>query len=429
MFTTASFSGHRRDGDKNPSDWTDVGGWFGGMFGGRSSSGIVVTRERALALASFRACVTLLAESVAQLPCELYERTEDGGRKKATGHPLYDVIRHCPNQQNTAFEFYEQCQGSYELEGNDYSLINRDGNGNVSELIPINPNKCQVLIGSDGLTYYRMLEGGEVLSRRYVHHVRGFTLDGHLGLSPLQTNRDTIGLAAATDDHAAAVFNRGATMSGVLERPLEAPKIKTQAGVDRLIDKFTERHGGGLRNAFSVALLQDGMSYKQLSMDNEKAQLIESRNLGAIEICRLYRIPGHMVGVMEKSTAWGTGIEQLGMAFVIYTLLARLRRREQAMMRDLLNTKDRQKYYIEFNVSSLMRGDQKTRYEAYAIGRQWGWLSVNDILRMENLPPIASGNTYLTPLNMVDSDIAAKMQEVKPEVRAEVEALLQSEIK
>ena len=152
---------------------------------------------------------------------------------------------------------------------------------------------------------------------------------------------------------------------------------------------------------FSVALLQEGMSYKQLSQDNEKAQLLQSRQWGVEEVCRLYKIPPHMVQMLAKAT--NNNIEHQGLQFVMYTLLAWLKRHEGAMQRDLLLPSERRDLYIEFNVSGLLRGDQKSRYESYALGRQWGWLSTNDIRRMENLPPIAGGDKYLTPLNMVDS--------------------------
>tara|TARA_Y100000034_G_scaffold130661_1_gene189603 strand:+ start:1100 stop:2362 length:1263 start_codon:yes stop_codon:yes gene_type:complete len=375
--------------------------WISSMASRQSSAGVMVNSENAMGVAAFRACVTLLAESVAQLPCELYRRTENGGRERATDHPVYKLIHSTPNRKDTNFEYYEQAQGSLGVEGNHIALIERDSYGYPIELIPVNFKKVKVLKGDDGLPYYRLLDFNETLPMHMIHHVKAFSLDGYVGLSPLQTNTDTIGLTIATEQHAAAVFQRGATMSGVIERPKDAPAISDQAKVDNLLNKFTERHGGGLRNAFSVALLQEGMQYKQLAMDNEKAQLIESRGFGVIEICRLFKIPPHMVQHLDKATF--SNIEHQGLQYVIYTLLPWVKRHEAAMMRDLLLPDERNDYYIEFNISGLLRGDQKSRYEAYAIGRNWGWLSVNDIRRLENMPPIAGGDRYLTPLNMVDS--------------------------
>ncbi|GHB30528.1 portal protein [Salinicola rhizosphaerae] len=420
MFLPGMFQSARQPTQKQSSDWTS---WISGMSRTRTSAGAGVNSGNALRVGALRACVTLLAESVAQLPCELYRRTSDGGRERATGHPVYDLLHSQPNQKDSSFEYFEQGQGALGLEGNHYSLIERDGAGFPIELIPINPKKVQVLKGSDGLPYYHLVDINEVVSMRQMHHVKSFSTDGYLGISPIASNADSIGLAMSTEEHAAAVFERGATMSGVIERPREVEAIKSQEGVDRLLNKFTERHGG-LRNAFSVALLQEGMSYKQLSMDNEKAQLLESRKFSVEEICRLYKIPLHMVQLNDKSTSWGSGIESMSLGFVIYTLLPWLKRWEAAMRRDLLLASERADLYIEFNVSGLLRGDQKSRYESYAMGRQWGWLSVNDVRRLENMPPIAGGDRYLTPLNMNDSQQTQRSLNATPEQMQDIEGIL-----
>ncbi|MCJ8337582.1 MAG: phage portal protein [Pseudomonadales bacterium] len=399
----------------------DFSRWISSMSGGTSRAGMLVTRETAMANAAFHACVTLLAESVSQLPCELYRRKEDGGREKATDHPLYDVIKYKPNRKDTAFEFYEQSQGALGTEGNDYSIIERDSAGFVTELFPINPQKVRVLKGPDLLPYYDIQGIDGILPMRMVHHIKAFSFDGYVGLSPLQTNKDVIGLALATEEHASAVFSRGTTMSGVIERPEKAGTINTQEGIDRVLNSFAERNSG-LANLFSVGLLQEGMQYKQLSMDNEKAQLIQSRNFNVVDICRLFKIPPHMIQHLEKASF--NNIEHQGLQFVTNTLLPWLKRREAAMMRDLLLPGERKNLYIEFNVSSLMRGDQKSRYESYAIGRQWGFLSVNDIRRMENMPPIAGGGKYLTPLNMADSTTLQKTTDATPEQLKVIEDIL-----
>lgn len=288
--------------DKGVTARQNFTSWISSMASRQSSAGVMVNSENAMGVAAFRACVTLLAESIAQLPCELYRRTADGGRKRATDHPVYKLIHSTPNRKDTSFEYYEQAQGSLGVEGNHIALIERDSYGYPIELIPVNFKKVKVLKGNDGLPYYRLLDYNDTVPMHMIHHIKAFSIDGYVGLSPLQTNADTIGLTIATEQHAAAVFQRGATMSGVIERPKDAPAISDQAKVDNLLNKFTERHGGGLRNAFSVALLQEGMQYKQLSMDNEKAQLIESRGFGVVEICRLYKVPPHMVQQLDKAT-------------------------------------------------------------------------------------------------------------------------------
>jgi HK97 family phage portal protein len=382
---------------------------------------MLITPETAMGLSALRACVTLLAESVAQLPCVLYRRMPNGGREAAIDHPLHDILRYQPNGKDTAFEWYEQSEGMIGINGNSYSLIERSGRGDISELIPIHPDKVHVLKGPDGMPYYNIPSIGEILPMRMVHHVKSFSLDGYVGTSPIETNPDVFGLGLAVEQHAAQVFARGTTMSGVIERPNEAKAIASQEKVDAILAKWTERYSG-VKNAFSVAMLQEGMTYKQLSQDNEKAQLLQSRGYTVKEICRLYKVPPHMIQDLEKST--NNNVEHQGLQYVIYTLLAILKRREGAMMRDLLLPSERRELYIEFNVSSLLRGDQKSRYESYALGRQWGWLSVNDIRRMENLPPIPGGETYLTPLNMVDSSTVHGMQSATPQQMKEIEAIL-----
>lgn len=417
MFIPQFFRGASKPG-VNRGDWSVLGG-FGASS---SSSGIIITPETAMAMSAVRACVTLLAESVAQLPCELYRRDEKGGRIRATDHPLYDLIHSQPNKKDTSFEYYEQQQGALGIEGNSFALIERNGKGEPTELIPVNPKKVIVMKGPDAMPYYHLPDLGETLPMRMVHHVKYFSFDGYVGTSPIQTNADVLGLGLAVEQHAAQVFARGTTMSGVIERPKEAAAIKSQEAIDKLLAKWTDRYSG-VRNAFSVALLQEGMSYKQLSQDNEKAQLLESRKWSVNEICRLYKVPPHMIQLLEQST--NNNIEHQGLQYVMYTLLAWLKRHESAMMRDLLLPSERRDLYIEFNVSSLLRGDQKSRYESYALGRQWGWLSVNDIRRMENLPPIPGGETYLTPLNMVDSaKLPAGISKASPQQISEIEAIL-----
>ncbi|EAO1993185.1 phage portal protein [Salmonella enterica] len=400
------------------ANWTTV---LGGMRTGQSKAGVMVTPETALAMSAVRACVTLLAESVAQLPCELYRRDRNGGRVRATDHPLYSIVHTQPNKKDTCFDYYEQQQGVLGLEGNCYSLIDRDGKGYVTELIPVNPRKVIVLKGPDGMPYYQLPELGEILPMRLIHHVKYFSLDGYVGTSPIQTNADVLGLGLAVEQHAAQVFARGTTMSGVIERPKESGVIKSQEVIDALLAKWTDRYSG-LRNMFSVALLQDGMSYKQLSQDNEKAQLLQTRQWTVNEICRLYKVPPHMIQLLDRST--NNNIEHQGLQYVMYTLLAWLKRHESAMMRDLLLPEERSDLYIEFNVSSLLRGDQKSRYESYALGRQWGWLSVNDIRRLENMPPVAGGDTYLTPLNMVNSNLIPGLGKATTQQLHEIESIL-----
>ena len=399
---------------------------FGASRAVSAKSGIIVTPETALAQSAVYRAVTLLAESVAQLPCEVYKRHGDQ-RSKALDHPLYNILHYQPNQKDSSFEYFETAQGFLGLNGNHLALIDRNNKGEIQELIPIHRDKVQILKGKDGLPYYHLMEEKETLPMRLIHHVKAFSLDGFQGLSPLQTSADAIGLALAVEQHASSVFSNGTTLSGVIERPKEVKAIGTQDGVDKVVNSFIAKNSG-LRNMFSVAMLQEGMTYKQMAMTNEQAQLLEARKMSIADIARLYGIPLAMLG--ENAGESYKSIEQQNLNFLIFGLLPWLKRWESAMRRDLLLPSERAQYFIEFNVSGLIRGDLKTRYESYAMARQWGWLSVNDIRRLENLPPVEGGDKYITPLNMVDSksqnnqNIHTKIQSASPERIAEVEKIL-----
>ena len=389
------------------------GGWlqraFPGGFASTSSAGIRVTPEVAMSYDAVYACVTLLAESIAQLPCELYVRGKGNARDKATDHPVYQLIHNQPNSINTPFEYFEYGQGCLGMYGNHYAVKTLNRRGYPESLNHFHPDFVIPLKGKDGLLYYRLLEHNEVVPANKMLHVRGFSLNGYVGISPIQACKNTIGLGIATQSHAAKMFDRGSTISGVIERPDKREGLDQEA-VDKLLESWKQRHAG-TQNAHSVALLQEGMTFKPLNMKAEDAQLIQSRGFSVKDVCRIFKVPPHMIQDLEKSSF--NNIEHQGLQFVMYTLMSWLKRWEQSLMRDLLLPEERTKYYIEFNVAGLLRGDTKTRYEAYAIGRQWGWLCVNDIRRLENLPPIDGGDIYLNPLNMVEAGTTPTTQQIQ----------------
>lgn len=413
MFFTSLLEGNvGKVSDASSSFWR-------GLIGsaGSSSAGVRVTPESALALPVIQNCVTLLAESLAQLPLELYERQDGGQRQVAVDHPLYQVLRYQPNPFQTPYDRVELSQMSAGLRGNSYSLIDRGDDGQVRELWPLDTDKVTVLKGPDLLPYYRVAGVPDPLPMRLVHHVRWHSHNGYVGLSPMQLHADSVGLALAVRQFTGKSFANGATLSGVIERPKEVAAIKDQASIDSIVDQWGAKYSG-IDNAKKVALLQEGMTFKPVSMTNVDADLAALLKLSAVDGARIYKIPLPMVNDLDKAN-YNT-IEQLLIQFVVFALLPWAKRHEQAMMRDFLLDGDRKRYFIEFNLSGLMRGDQKSRYESYAIGRQWGWLSVNDIRRLENLPPVAGGDTYLQPLNMVAANGAAADPK-NPAVRAQLE--------
>ncbi|MGV3679680.1 MAG: phage portal protein [Acidovorax sp.] len=395
--------------------------WRGLIGSGNNSTGMRVTPETALALPILQNCVTLLAEAVAQLPCEIFQRDGDAAgtqRTPAINHPAYDVLRHCPNPFQTPYERAELLQMSAGLRGNGYEFIERDESGNVKALWPLAADKVQVLRGADLLPYYRVTGVADPLPMRLVHHVRWHSHNGYVGLSPIELHAEAVGLSQAVQKYTGKSFANGAAVSGVIERPKESPPLKAQADIDRVLDQWGAKFSG-LDNAKKVALLQEGMTFKPISWSNVDAEIVSILKLTGADLARIYKIPLPMVNDLEGAN-YNT-VEQLLIMFVVFCLLPWVKRHEQSMMRDFLLPDDRRRYYIEFNLSGLLRGDQKTRYEAYAIGRQWGWLSVNDIRRLENMPPVSGGDTYLQPLNMVDATKGVFADATNPKTRAQLE--------
>ncbi|MCO8164835.1 phage portal protein [Pseudomonas sp. 21LCFQ010] len=372
--------------------------WQSLIGSSRSSAGVKVTADSALALTVVQNCVTLLAESVAQLPLELYRRLGDGKREAAIHHPLYDVLRYQPNPWQTPYEYREYSQLAAGMRGNAFSFIERADNGAVKALYPLHNDQIQVLKGTDLLPCYR-IGGHAPLPMRLIHHVRWHTRNHYTGLSPIELHADAVGLAQAVRHYAGKSFANGTAVSGVIERPKESPAIRDMESIDRILDRWGEKFAG-IDNAKKVALLQEGMTFKPVSMNNVDSELLGIMKATGLDVARIYKIPPHMVNDLEKASY--NSLEQLLIQYVIFALMPWVKRHEQAMMRDFLLGSERKDYFIEFNLSGLLRGDQKSRYDAYAVGRQWGWLSINDIRRLENMPPVANGDSYLQPLNMVD---------------------------
>lgn len=400
------------------------GGWLSALLGSsRSDAGQVVTPASALSLTVLQNCVTLLSESIAQLPIELYERSGDD-RKPATGHPLYSILKFEPNPWQTPFEYQEQSQVAVGLRGNSYSFIDRDQDGVIRGLYPLDNEAVTVMKGSDLMPVYRVY-GADPMPQRLVHHVRWMSINGYTGLSPVMLHANAIGHAQAIQQYAGKSFMNGTALSGVIERPKDAPALKDQVSVDRITDGWNAKFGGS-GNAKKVALLQEGMTFRPLSMTNVDAVLIDALRLSSLDIARIYKIPAHMVNELERATF--SNIEHQSLQFVIYTLLPWVKRHEQAKTRDLLLPSERKQYFIEYNLSGLLRGDQASRYAAYAVGRQWGWLSINDIRRLENMPPVEGGDIYLSPMNMVDASkpqpvSAGKTEPTKAQI-SEIERIL-----
>lgn len=349
------------------------------------------------------ACVRIIAETVASLPLNVYERLPDGGKTRAPTHPLYSVLHSYGNDEMTAFSVRELLQTHLCLYGNAFAEIEYDAAGRIRGLWPLRPDRVTPFRTPDGpIAYQVTLPNGQqvILPKDRIFSIVGFGGDGIKGASVLQMARESIALSIATERYGAKFFGNGARPGGVLEHPA----TMSQEAQDRLRSSWNEMHSG-LDRAHRIAILEEGMSYKAIGLPPEDSQFLETRKFQIGEIARIFRIPPHMIGDLERATF--SNIEHQSIEFVVHCIRPWLVRWEQSIQQQLFSDRDRPRYFAEFNVDGLLRGDIKSRYEAYAIGRQNGWLSANMILTMENMDPIGpDGDIYLVPLNMVPADQA-----------------------
>jgi HK97 family phage portal protein len=383
---------------------TDEDGWFHNwaLGDGRTVSGENVTPETAIRVAAVFACVRVRSEDVAKLPLHLYKRLPGGGKERATKHPLYKLMNSRPNPRQTAFEFRQLMQSWIDLRGNAYGLKEFDGRGQVTAIWPMSPTATEVLITPDGkdLFYKFDVKGvkGEAIPADYVLHLRGPSLDGILGVSPITHQRETIGLALAAQKYGAAFFGNNAQPGGALKIPTALGKEAAKV----LRESWEERHQGASNNR-KLAIFDGGMEWVQLGMDNTDAQYLETRKFQNRDIYAIYRVPAHKVGDLERST--NNNIEHQGLEYIQDCLSVECTRWEQTLDSSLLTEKEQGVYFFEHLLDGILRGDLKSRYDAYAIARNWGILSVDDIREMENRNPLpdGKGKIYLQPLNMVEA--------------------------
>lgn len=362
-----------------------------------SSAGVRVSAETSLRTSTVYACTSLLSEVTASLPLWVYRRIDDDRRERAGEHRVSRLLHDRPNSWQSAVDFRTMLGMHQLLKGNGYAFKKRGYDGQVEELIPLEPDNVRVEVASDRTLRYRVREQVGV-EQTYlpeeIFHLRGLTLNGYTGVSVIEYARQTIGLALATEEYAARFFGSGAALRGVIE----APFAMEQDQVDRLRAQFTETYTG-LSNSHKTAILEGGAKFSSVSIGPEDSQLIEQMEARAEDLCRWFRIPPHMVGLTSKSTSWGSGVEQMSIGFVVYTLVPWIRRWEQAIDRDLVTEED---YFASVTVDGLLRGDTKSRYEAYqiAVGGPAPWMTRQEVRRLENLEPLDGLDSVLQPLNM-----------------------------
>ncbi len=375
------------------------------FFLGGSTSGKSVTERSAMQMTAVYSCVRILAEAIAGLPLHLYRYTPDGSKVKAVDHPLYLLLHDEPNPEMSSFVFRETLMTHLLLWGNAYAQIIRNGKGEVVALYPLMPNRMSVDRDKHGQLYYTYTRASDeaptmngmtvLLPPSDVLHIPGLGFDGLVGYSPIAMAKNAIGLAIATEEYGAKFFANGAAPSGVLEHPgtIKDPSRVREAWMSQF---------GGSANSGKVAVLEEGMKYTPISISPEQAQFLETRKFQINEIARIFRIPPHMVGDLEKSSF--SNIEQQSLEFVKYTLDPWVIRWEQSIQRALLRPEEKKRYFAKFNVEGLLRGDYQSRMNGYAVARQNGWMSANDIRELENLdriPAEAGGDLYLVNGNML----------------------------
>ncbi|WNN49868.1 phage portal protein [Siccibacter colletis] len=367
-------------------------GTFWQEWMGMSSSGKVVSADKAIHLSAVWACVRLLSESVSTLPLKVYERQQDGSRKPATNHPAYQVLCRRPNSEMTPSRFMLMLVASICLRGNAFIEKKMIGNKLVS-LVPLLPQNMVVKRLDSGSLEYTYTEAStkRVIPVKNIMHIRGFGLDGICGMMPMMAGRDVIGSAMAVEESAAKIFENGLQSSGFLSADQALDKDQRER-LRGYMQAFT-----GSRNAGKIMVLEGGLKYQNVTMNPEAAQMLESRAFSIEEICRWFRVPPFMVGHADKQSSWASSVEGMNLQFLTNTLRPLLVNIEQEISRCLL---DDEELFAEFSVEGLLRADSTGRSAYYTTALQNGWMSRNDVRRLENMPPIEGGELYTVQLNL-----------------------------
>lgn len=379
-----------------PQDWL-----LTALGAQRTVTGKTVSETSALSTVAVYACVTVLASTVATLPLPVYRRLAGGGKERAPEHRLYGLLHDAPNPEMSAVEFREALMGHLALWGNAYAEIERDRAGRPLYLWPLRPDYMAIKRDGNSALLYEYTVGGSVygLSADRVLHIRGLSNDGIAGYGPISLAREAIGMAGAVEEYGARFFGNDSSPGGILVHPGKLSK----PAKDNLKAGWEMAHSG-LANKHRVAVLEEGVKWEAVGIPPADSQFLETRKFQATEICRLFRIPPHMIGDLDRATF--SNIEHQSLEFVIHTIRPWTVRWEQAIQRALFAPQERSTYFAEHVIDGLLRGDIQSRYQAYAIGRANGWLSADDIRELENMNPLPDdqGKIYLVPMNMVPAD-------------------------
>lgn len=398
ILTRAFDRGEKRGVTIDPQLWRSI-------MASSSASGVTITQSSALTIGAVFACVRVLSETLASLPLHVNERLEGDDRRRARDHALYPVLHSIANPEMSSFSLREILQAHVLTWGNGYAEIESSQGGDVIALWPLRPDKTNPARRGGILGYDTELPksaggGSKWLMADRVFHVHGLGFDGLSGYSVIKLFRDALGLTKATEIHGGKFFANGARPGGLLKHP----GILSENAQERLRSTWYETHGG-LDKSQRLAILEEGMEFEAIGIPPDDAQFLETREFQTTEIARIFRVPPHMIGDLTRATF--SNIEQQAIDFVVNSIGPWLVRWEQEIYRQLLTAPERLRYYAEFLVAGLLRGDTEARFGSYAIGKNNGWLSANDIRRLENMNSIGpAGDVYMVPLNMVPAEQA-----------------------
>jgi len=405
----------KRTTSSNPAQWLIdcVSG------GAETSSGKRVNESSALKYSPFWASVRVISGTIASLPFIVYRRDGKGGKTRANGHSVYELLHNRPNEYMDALTFIETRQAHVLTYGNGFAEIQRTNGGKPIALWPLLPDRTFRKMGDDGVPYYeiRQAKGPTVYLPDYnVLHIKGLGFDGYTGYNVVQYHKEAIGYGVAVKEYGGRFFSNDASPGGVLEHP----HTLGDTALKHLKESWNAEHKG-LTQAHRLKILEEGMKWKQTGVDPEQAQALEVQKFTVDDCSRIFNIPPHKIGSMERATF--SNIEEQNIDFVIMTMLYWFRKWEQECNYKLFMPGERKKMFCEILVEGLLRGKTLTRYTAYKIGRYAGFLSVNDILRFENMNTIGpKGDIYLEPLNMTPAG-------TKPEPKSEPKTLEKDSIR
>ena len=351
----------------------------------------VFDSDKALTLTSVWNAIRLLSESVSSLPITVYKKENNGDKVEDVNNRIYNLIKFKPNNFQNKITFFEYVMFSVLTDGNAYVQIVRDNSANPVQLIPLNPSNVNIFIKENELFY--QMDGGSVLDSADVLHIKLITDNGIEGLSPIDQCAKAINWNLSIEEFGSTFFKNGAKPSSVLS----TDRALSETAIERLKNSFNSSYAK-LKSSNSTIILEEGLTFKPISISPEQAQFLASRQFGIEEIARIFNIPPHMLKDLSKSSF--NNIEMQSQEYVTYTLMPYLTRIEQEMNLKLFRTNELGKTFVEFNVNGLLRGDVKTRNEAYKTAIQNGYMSINEVRQKENLNSIEGGDQHFIQMNM-----------------------------